>query len=186
VGTTAVAATTTTPGAATRSAYACGVELWSLKTLSDPQRHLVNLHPRSTTVAAINRLARPFPTPRTRSTPYERRAWRVHAQIVQYKLEEDSDIHLILFYRGAYMIAEMPHATCLSARTRDRRAILGVRRLFERRCGLPTSSWQSLGAVASITGVGFWDVPHGQTGRARNYADLHPVTAVRFLAGCGS
>jgi hypothetical protein len=29
-------------------------ELWSLKTLSDPQRKLVNLRPRTTTVAAIN------------------------------------------------------------------------------------------------------------------------------------
>jgi hypothetical protein len=34
------------PGAARRSAYACGVELWSLKTLSDPQRGLVNIDPR--------------------------------------------------------------------------------------------------------------------------------------------
>jgi hypothetical protein len=61
----------------------CGVELWSLKTLSDPLRYRVNLHPRNTTVAAINRLPRPYPTPKTRNTAYERRAWRVKAQIVQ-------------------------------------------------------------------------------------------------------
>jgi hypothetical protein len=53
---------------------ACGVELWSLKTLSDPQRRLVNPHPRNTTVAAINALPMPRPTPRTRNTVYERRA----------------------------------------------------------------------------------------------------------------
>jgi hypothetical protein len=90
--------------------------LWSLKTLSDPQRNLVNLHPRNTTVAAINALPSPYPTPRTRNTVYERRAWRVKAQIVQFKLEEDSDIHLILFWAGRYMIAEMPFAGCLPGR----------------------------------------------------------------------
>jgi hypothetical protein len=88
----------TPPGAARPSAYACGVELWSLKTLSDPQRRLVNLHPRNTSVAAINALPRPYPTPRTRNTLYERRTWRVKAQIVQFKLEDHSDIHLILFW----------------------------------------------------------------------------------------
>jgi hypothetical protein len=163
---------------------ACGVELWSLKTLSDPQRFVVNLHPRLTSVVAINRRGMPVPTPRTRSTPYERRVWRVKAQIVQFKLEDDSDIHLILYWRGSYMIAEMPTASCLPFRARDRRAIIAARRLFVSRCGLPTSSWQSLGAVALISGVGFRDVPHGQTGAARNYAELHPVTGLRLVAGC--
>jgi hypothetical protein len=67
---------------------------------------------------------------------------------------------------------------------RDRRAIVSARRLFTRRCGFPTSSWQSLGAVALVSGVGFWDTAHGQTGHARNYSELHPVTGVRFVAGC--
>jgi hypothetical protein len=166
------------------STRACGVELWSLKTLSDPQRRLVNLHPRNTSVAAINRLPRPYPTPRTRNTIYERHAWRVKAQIVQYKLEEDSDIHLILFWGGRYMIAEMPFAACLPRTARDRRAIVAARTTFVRRCGFPTTDWQPLGAVAYISGVGFWDTAHGQTGRARNYAELHPVTALRLVAGC--
>jgi hypothetical protein len=87
----------------------------------DPQRGLVNLHPRNTSVAAINALPRPYPTPRTRSTVCERRAWRVKAQIVQFKLEGDSDIHLVLFWAGRYMIAEMPFAGCLPRTTRDRR-----------------------------------------------------------------
>jgi hypothetical protein len=163
---------------------ACGVELWSLKTLSDPQRSLVNLHPRNTSVVAINRLPRPYPTPRTRNTVYERRAWRIKAQIVQFKLEDDSDIHLVPYWAGRYMIAEMPFAGCLPRATRDRRAIVAARVGFVRRCGLPTSDFQPLGAVAYVSGVGFWDVPHGQTGAARNYSELHPVTALGIVAGC--
>jgi hypothetical protein len=130
----------------------------------------------------------PRPSSRHRiawSTAYERRAWRVKAQIVQFKLEDDSDIHLVLYWAGRYMIAEMPFAGCLPRTTRDRRAIVAARVGFVRRCGFPTSTWQSLGAVAYVSGVGFWDVPHGQTGAARNYAELHPVTLLRIVAGCG-
>jgi hypothetical protein len=82
------------------------------------------------------------------------------------------------------MIAEMPYAGCLPRTTRDRRAIVTARAGFVRRCGFPSSGWQSLGAVASVSGVGFWDVAYGQTGAARNYAELHPVTGLRLIAGC--
>jgi hypothetical protein len=184
---TALAATVaviTPPHGRASPRAACGVELWSLKTLSDPQRNLVNLHPRNTSVRAINALTRPYPTPRTRNTVYERRAWRVKAQIVQFKLEDDSDIHLVLFWGGRYLIAEMPFAGCLPRTTRDRRAIVAARVGFVRRCGFPSSDWQSLGAVAYVSGIGFWDVAHGQTGAARNYSELHPVTGLRIVAWC--
>jgi hypothetical protein len=180
----AVSVVTPSHGHAAPTRAACGVELWSLKTLSDPQRYAVNLHPRTTSVVAINRRGMPLPTPSTRSTPYERRVWRVKAQIVEFKLEDDSDIHLILFWQGRYMIAEMPFAGCLPRTTRDRRAIVAARVGFVRRCGFPSSDWQSLGAVAYVSGVGFWDIAHGQTGAARNYAELHPVTGLRLIAGC--
>jgi hypothetical protein len=163
---------------------ACGVENWSIKTFSDPQRALVQLRAKATTLRAINRLPMPHPTPTTRNTAFERRVWRVRAQIVEYKLEDDQDIHLVLFDRDAYLIAEMPSAACLTARTRDRRALVRERRVFEARCGVATSSWRSLGAVVSISGVGFWDFSHGQHGHARNYAELHPVTGLRLIAGC--
>jgi hypothetical protein len=72
----------------------CNVRLKGLKTLSDPQRKLVNLHPKNTTAAAINALPQPHPTPKTRSTDFSRRVWRVTAQITEFKIEGDSDIHL--------------------------------------------------------------------------------------------
>jgi hypothetical protein len=170
--------------APTRTAHAlCGSELWSLKTLSDPQRKLVNLRPRTTTIRAINRRRAPRVLTRRRDA-FERQVWRVNAQIVEYKAEADSDIHLILFGQGGYLIAEMPAAACLPRRTRDRKAIINARRVFVRRCGAATDAWRQLGAVAWISGVGFWDFPHGQSGHARNYAELHPVTGVRIISGC--
>jgi hypothetical protein len=43
----------------------------------------------------------PNPTPTTRNTLLEHRTYRVKAQVVRFKLEDDSDIHLILFGSGS-------------------------------------------------------------------------------------
>jgi hypothetical protein len=72
-----------------------------------PLRNRVNLRPRATTIAAINRRRAPRVVPRRR-TAFERQVWQLTAQITEYKLEADDDIHLILFGTGAYMNAELP------------------------------------------------------------------------------
>jgi hypothetical protein len=171
------------PALAERSAEGCNVRLMQLKTLSDPQRKLVNLHPKNTTLAAINALPQPHPTPKTRSTNFERQVWRITVQIVEFKAEGDSDIHLILFGGGAYGIAEMPAARCLPKRTRDRKAIIAARKKFTSKFGEPTNHWKVLGAVVTISGVGFFDIPHTQKPHAQNFAELHPVTGIRFVSG---
>jgi len=119
-------------------------------------------------------------------TNFERQVWRITVQIVQFKAEGDSDIHLILFDGAAYGIAEMPAARCLPKKTRDRKAIIAAREKFTSNCGEPTNHWQELGAVATISGVGFFDVPHTQKPHALNFAELHPVTGIKFVSGCGA
>jgi hypothetical protein len=164
----------------------CNVRLKGLKTLSDPQRKLVDLHPKGTTVPAINALPQPHATPRTRSTAFSRRVWQMLAQITEFKLEGDSDIELVLFDHGAYLIAEMPAAQCLPKSARDRKAIIAARKKFETSCRQPTTTWQPLGAVAYISGVGFFDITHAQEPHATNFAELHPVTGIKFVTGCGA
>jgi hypothetical protein len=164
----------------------CNVHLKGLKTLSDPQRKLVNLHAKNTTAGAINALPQSHPTPKTRTTGFSRRVWRVTAQITEFKIEGDSDIHLVLFDAGAYLRAEMPAAQCLPKKTRDRKAIIAARKKFEASCGKPTNKWKELGAVAIISGVGFFDIPHTQKPHAGNFAELHPVTGIKFVSGCGA
>ena len=44
--------------------------------------------------------------------------------------------------------------------------------------------WQPLGAVASISGVGFFDIPHAQKPHATNFAEVHPLTDIKFVSGC--
>jgi hypothetical protein len=78
------------PAHSQESEKGCNVRLKGLKVLSDPQRKLVNLQPKNTTAAAINALPQPHPAPKTRSTDFSRRVWRVTAQITEFKLEGDS------------------------------------------------------------------------------------------------
>jgi hypothetical protein len=80
----------------------------------------------------------------------------------------------------------MPAAKCLPKKTRDRHAILAVRKKFETNCGKPANKWKQLGAVATISGVGFFDIPHTQKPHAGNFAELQPVTAIKFDSGCGA
>ena len=142
--------------------------------LSDPERKLVNLHPKNTTAAAINARLQPRPTPKTRSSNFSRQVWRVGAQITDFKLEGDGDIHLVLFGDGRYLIAEMPAVGCIPKRARDRKAMIAVRKKLETRCGKPTKQWQLLGAVVFISGVGFFANRYLSF---REYRDL-PFTCV--------
>jgi hypothetical protein len=182
----ALSAAAATVGSArpTENDTGCNVRLEGLKMLSDPQRKLVNLHPRNTTVAAIDGLPQPHPTPKTRSTPFSRQVWRVPAQITEFRLEGDSDIHLILFDHDSYLIAEMPAPSCIPKKARDRKAMIAVRKNFENSCGKATKTWQPLGAVVEISGVGFFDIPHTQNPHAPNFAELHPVTGLKIVSGC--
>src|ERR671939_1559617 len=168
-----------------QASLSCGWGARALQTLSDGERDAVRLRPTPTTVAAINALPRPRRTPSTRTTEFQRRVWRVRAQIVEYKLEPDAAVHLVLYDgKRSYMTAVMPSPRCLPAEARARGAIEGARAFLEGLCGPARPSWRPLGAVVLIDGVGFWASPHGQHGHARNYAELHPVTRVRLVAGC--
>jgi hypothetical protein len=180
----AVVALTATSTHARPLAAGCGSVYRGLRTLSDPQRNLVNLQPKDTTLAAIAQLARPAVTPTRRNTAFERQVWRVPAQITAFKLEPDGDIQLVLFDPPTYGIAAMPAAACVPKTARARQAIINARQRFVAACGQPTSSSKPLGAVVNISGVGFWDKPHTQNPHAPNFAELHPVTDLQIVAGC--
>lgn len=57
-----------------------------------------------------------------------------------------------------------------------------ARNRFEDVCGAVGTSWVDLRGRVAVTGVGFWDEVHGQTGVAPNGIELHPV--LRFTGSC--
>jgi hypothetical protein len=179
---TAFAAAAAGRDAAGPTAARCGGELWRLKTLSDPGRKTVQLEPTDTTIAAIGKRPFPRPVPKLRRTPFQRHVWRVVAQITKYRVETDG-IRLELFDDESYLNAVIPTPDCLSNVTRARKDIASTFDLFAAECGT-ARDWQSLGAIVSVQGVGFWSQRGSLRGAARNGAELHPVTGLRIVAGC--
>jgi len=144
----------------------------------------VRLRPRQTTIAALNKPAAPHPTPLRRKTAYQRQAWKVVAQITQFRLLPDGSIELVLYDANSYVRAGLPSPKCLSSSSRARRAVLATRAGFVARCGDPKPAAQDLGAVVTVTGVGFWSSRHLTSQAAPNGAELQPITSLRLIVGC--
>jgi len=163
-----------------RQGTACGVERWPVKTGSDADIGHVTLgHPIQTTVGHLDSLAQPTDLPPdNRIAPVETSEWTVDATLIEYKIEADSDVHLVIHdSAGRSMIAEIPHPSCVSASSPLRPSIAAVRTLFDQRFA-PETSWRHAGVGVVITGLGFWDKLHGQTGVAPNGIEIHPVLAM--------
>jgi hypothetical protein len=184
--TAAVAATVAPTATPKPSAETCGGLLWRLKTFSDARRARVSMAPHQTTIAALASRRSPRPLPRSRRTSFQRQTWQVVAQITEYRLD-GNELRLVLFDDGAYMNAVVPAPACLSATTRARGTITSVWSAFSSSCGHPQRAWQPQGAVVYISGVGFWSSRFKtRRGAAPNGAELHPVTGLRAVAGCGN
>lgn len=183
------------------SGTACGVERWSVKTLMDAAAPALPTTPRFTTVASLDQMTEPAGADGNpqRVGRVEHTLWELDAQLVGYKQEKDSDVHLILrdARTGATMVAEIPYpgtATlpgCVSGyalrrwgpdfeRARETVAQIGGHE--------PSRRWWWLdyrGATpptVRITGYGFWDFEHAQDGASPNHVEIHPVIDIHELS----
>ncbi len=163
-------------------AQSCGVERWSVKTGTDADVSKVNLSSStSNTIATM----RGWPTPSTipsnnRISPYETTVWVLNATLVEYKLEDDSDYHLVLSdSSGNTLIAEIPLPACVGSSSPFLSKITNARNEFNARY-TPTGSFQTANIPVKVTGVGMFDFLHGQTGVAPNGIELHPVLDIVF------
>jgi hypothetical protein len=156
------------------------VERWAVKTLTDPAARLVSLTPQPTTIAALRRLPRPA-APVVRVPGVETTTYRVRARLLGFKVESDSDVHLVIAdpQSGGTMIAEFPASYCtVGAPQHDRTLMAQARQALVRACGQPNPGFfTTLSGTAMINGVGFFDFDHGQRGVAPNAIELHPVLA---------
>ena len=158
----------------------CGFERWPVKTLSDPEARRVNFAVHPATVRYLGSLRASAGGQDSRGA-LELRVFGVQARLVSVKREADSDYHLVLSEGGATMIAEMPFTGCTSG-AQHRYAMTTARAELERAVGGPVGeSWIHPSLRVRVVGVLFFDFAHGQSGHARNYVELHPVTGFRVL-----
>ena len=162
-------------------AAACGEERWPVKTLSDSRENLVNYKPHDSSIGRLRKKPHPHVGPNTkRIEGVETTNYRVAARLIEMKLEDDRDIQLVIAVPSApakTMIVEFPDTTCNGASSSPKKGkMASARSAIIAACGQPSSSrFTKLSGRATVTGVGFFDIPHRQTGVAPNAIELHPV-----------
>jgi hypothetical protein len=158
------------------------LERWSVKTGTDADAGLINLQSTTqTTIASLTLLPTPTTLPtNNRIQPTETTVFQLHATLTEYKLEPDSDYHLILSDEsGNTMISEMASPACVGSSSVLLSGIQNARSEFDARY-TTTSSFQTANVPVTITGVGFFDFLHGQAGVAPNGIELHAVLDIQF------
>jgi hypothetical protein len=163
-------------------AQSCGVERWSVKTGTDADVGLINLSSSTpNTIVTMRGWTAPSPIPaNNRVSPFETTVWVLNATLTQYKLENDSDYHLILSdASGNTLIAEIPLPACVGSGSPLLSGITNARAQFNAMF-TPTTSFQTANIPVQVTGIGMFDFLHGQTGVAPNGIEIHPVLDVIF------
>ncbi|HSN18347.1 MAG TPA: pre-peptidase C-terminal domain-containing protein [Gammaproteobacteria bacterium] len=164
------------------SSGSCGVERWSVKTGTDADVGLVDLNSSTaTTIAALDALTAPATLPsNNRVQPTETTQFVVPATLTEYKLETDSDYHLVIKdASGNTMIAEIPDPACVGSGSPFMAGIQSARAEFDNKYAV-TTSFKTANIAVCLRGIGFFDFNHGQTGVAPNAIELHPVLDVQF------
>jgi len=158
--------------------WGCGVELWSLKVLSDGAPVDFS-NPVQITIAQLIAKQPPSRVREHIRQSFEQHVYVVHATLTEYKLENDEDFHLVLEdSAGNTIIAEIPAPDC-ATNVRLARVWQDLRQNLVNRYGIP-ERWEYPDAHVTVEGVGFFDVIHGQRGVAPNGVELHPVLALTF------
>ena len=79
----------------------CGIERWSVKTLTDAGAASVNFKPKPTSIRTLRKFRAPRGlSHRARIPGVETTTYRVLAVLIAMKVEEDGDIHLVVGQPG--------------------------------------------------------------------------------------
>lgn len=163
----------------------CGVERWSIKTLSDSDTIKINFNEviKSTVKEQVS-LEKTKGKINSRLAS-ETKVYSINCFIVGYKKEDDKDIHIIIedVETDETMVAEIPSQECFEIRSTSRYLLFKeLNEWFIKNIGHPSSKFIFLEKhiPVTITGVGFFDFIHGQKGMASNGREIHPVLSIKI------
>lgn len=161
----------------------CGVERWAVKTASDKHAALIREPVVPTTVQKLGAIDAPINPDTRRDTRYaetELTVYEVTAQLTLIKPEVDGDYHMVLTDpKGRTMIVESASPDCIAG-SRFAKQISEVRTDIDQYLGGPATKKLTLSQMVTVTGIGFFDRIHGQSGVAPNGIELHPILAIDF------
>jgi hypothetical protein len=162
----------------------CGVERWSVKTGTDADVDGVDLDPQSTDLDTLISFPHPGHLPPNNRVPEELQVYQLtDVTLTDYRLESDSDYHLVLFDGASTMIAEIPDPGCVDISSPFLAGLQSARATFDGRY-LATRRWRTANIPVTIIGAGFFDFFHNQRGLAPNAFELHAVLGICFETGC--
>ena len=192
------------------SAQTCGgTERWSVKVATDPDAKAIDPNPIGPfSVADVNRI-KPGPIGSGGRMAAEKKLYTVRGFVSYFDDEEDGDYHVVITDRpgdfshgrdapnGRSMVVELPDTGCYRGKSGQGPAnsvlnasLADARAQFEENAkGISGKKIGTRPIPVTVTGVGFFDREHGQTGRAVTHLqsdgrevafELHPVTEFTF------
>jgi hypothetical protein len=121
---------------------------------------------------------------RNRARPVEITIWTIEAEIIACKEEDDGDYHVVIQGdHGETMVVEAPDPdpAFVDSSSPWVAAIKSSRDAIQVKLS-PDRNMKQVRQRAKITGVGFFDRVHGQTGVASsNGIELHPVLGIEWV-----
>ena len=164
-------------------AEACGKERWAVKTVIDKDMARVDPAPIPTNISKLTGIDAPINPnlkANNRYAPTELSIYEITGTLTLIKSEADGDYHMVIKdEKGRTMIIEAADPECAKD-SRFASEIIEVRNAIDQEMGGAVRSEKHLSKVVTVTGVGFFDLLHGQTGVAPNGIELHPVVSIVF------
>jgi hypothetical protein len=163
----------------------CGVERWSVKTGTDPDAAFVDLaNPAPGSILLLGLIPPPpdppGPPANQRVVPQETTVFTFDATMTLYKFEDDVDYHIVLSDEfGNTLVSEIPSPACVGVGSPFASGIASARATFDAKLHAQTF-FQTANLPVRVTGVGFFDFKHGQTGVAPNGIEIHPILDIKF------
>jgi len=167
----------------------CGVERWSIKTLIDPDTIKINFGiVVPSTIVYQRSFTKPASLPSTRLA-LEDTVYSLDCIMYKYKLEGDNDIHIVIRAvddAAQTMVAEIVNADCPGIVNTSRYTALKNLRTWFDTTYHPKTSFTNTNVRIRLTGVGFFDALHGQTGIPPNGREIHPILSFSLVTGISS
>lgn len=163
----------------------CGIERWNIKTLSDRDTFKINFKNLIPTTVH-EQVSLESPKERKSRLTSETYVYSIDCFIIGYKKESnDKDIRIIIedIETDETMVAEIPSYECLEIQMTSRYELFKqLQEWFIANIGQPKSNFVFLEKhiLVTITGIGFFDLHHGQIGMSRNGREIHPVLSIKL------
>ncbi len=157
-----------------------GEERWAIKVLDDQQADSIRENAHDTTIAELLQI-----NTTTKENKYQEKKGRMaiesqvyrirHCFITKVLIEDDNDLHLVIEDGKKHtMIAEIPDPKC-----KDAANSAFINFFIDARQTMADHANNYRHFMFTITGVLFVDKAHGQTGRASNNVEIHPILEIK-------